>query len=124
MIVVRDANGGAGAPPEELASLIDQSLVDAPRGEAIIGTLEMTGFKFAAREKLSDAGMPLDVEGGSPFEGLPLTYKFVSANGRVVVQDRQLIYLPRPTKQPQVLTVFAINRNGSAFRKDLELPSV
>jgi hypothetical protein len=124
MIIVRDADGSEGAPPEELARLIDQSLVGAPREEDDLGARAMMGFRLAAKEGFTGVNVPLDVEEGGPLEGLPLTYKFVSANGSVVMQDGRLVYLPRSTERPQVLTVYAINRNGSAFRQDLEIPSV
>jgi hypothetical protein len=124
MIVVRDADGSEGAPPEELAKTIDQSLVGPPREEDDLGARTMMGFTLVAREGLTGVNVPLDVEAGSPLEGLPLTYKFVSASGRVVVQGGRLVYLPQSTEWPQVLTVYAINPNGSAFRQDLELPSV
>lgn len=123
MIVVRGADGSEGAPPEDLARLIDQSLIVVPRDEDPVRARVVEGFKFAAPEGLSGRDISLDVEEGGPLEGLPLTYKFVFTNGRVFVQDGKLVYRPRSTVRPQVLTVFAINRNGSAFRQDLPLPS-
>lgn len=116
VVVLRNA-GRDLSPVGEIAQDFDGYLVQRPEVDTEKVAPRIDDFAFADKEPKPGVSMPLRLDAADPLER-PLMYKFYSSSGELLLEDKRLMYRAA-SAGPQEITVFAVNENRGAARREL-----